>query len=498
MIKPQMPMHGAVSWTKRGQWSSRLKNMGRLGPDVIIITDYRMTDQNFDGSTAAAGGAVRQKYTHGKLINARTMRGGGCGSSDRTAEEINTEMMVESKGSSEIYRRLSKTGPTCIPEERHLLYNHGWPIVTAFCELPIWKRAEVSTERHQKAITISGRQRKQRDRPVDSMETKRKLKQVEERQNAREENRSQKGKVFMQEEPPFTVWEVEDNSDDDKIPEAVRDGRRYHKNAAEEGQEQTQTEQLNCRDSKVRRYGMRKRRSTPDEVEDAPEEDLGKRAVSDRRNPQKNLAEKTKQKARTDLPDYQEAGTRRFGLRKHSISPDSERDLPGKRGKGQREPVKEEGETSRRSGKGRKPRETVNLRVRRAEQAFLRHSHPAVRRIMDYLEEEALQNQSDDEMEELEFLLHDPGHTRGRMSLIKQSLHIYWVMKGLLAKAMEHVAKEMVELALGDQTIRRELSYLRIAMTKQEEQLDVIQQMLNRDHSGPEGAANKHTDGGID
>lgn len=117
---------------------------------------------------------------------------------------------------------------------------------------------------------------------------------------------------------------------------------------------------------------------------------------------------------------------------------------------------------------------------------------------MQYLEEEALQNQSDDEMEEWEFLLHDPGHTRGRMSLFKQSLHIYWVMKGLLAKAMEHVAKEMVELAQGDQTIRRELSYLRIAMTKQEEQLDVIQQMLNRDRSGPAGAANQQPGGGID
>ena len=84
------------------------------------------------------------------------------------------------------------------------------------------------------------------------------------------------------------------------------------------------------------------------------------------------------------------------------------------------------------------------------------------------------------------------------MSLIKQSLHIYWVMKGLLAKAMEHVAKEMVELALGDQTIHRELSYLRIAMTKQEEQLDSIQKMLNRDPPEPEEAANKQNAGDND
>lgn len=50
-------------------------------------------------------------------------------------------------------------------------------------------------------------------------------------------------------------------------------------------------------------------------------------------------------------------------------------------------------------------------------------------------------------MEDWEFLLHDPGNTRARMSLFKQSLHIYWVMKGLLAKALEQVATEMVEIA---------------------------------------------------
>ena len=98
----------------------------------------------------------------------------------------------------------------------------------------------------------------------------------------------------------------------------------------------------------------------------------------------------------------------------------------------------EEGENSRQDTKPiKKTRRTVNHRVRRAERAYQRNTNPAVRRIMQYLEEESLQDQSEDEMEDWEFLLHDPGNTRGRMSLFKQSLHIYWVMKRLLEKSLE-------------------------------------------------------------
>lgn len=50
-------------------------------------------------------------------------------------------------------------------------------------------------------------------------------------------------------------------------------------------------------------------------------------------------------------------------------------------------------------------------------------------------------------MEDWEYLLPDPENTRGRMTLYKQALHVYWVMKTLLGKAMEQVAMEMAELS---------------------------------------------------
>jgi len=114
------------------------------------------------------------------------------------------------------------------------------------------------------------------------------------------------------------------------------------------------------------------------------------------------------------------------------------------------------------------------------------NTNPAVRRIMQHLEEETLEEQSEGELEDWEFLLPDPGNTKGRMSLFKQSLHIYWVMKGLLAKALKQVAKEMVELAHGNPDIHHELRFIRIAMERQEEKMDAIHQLLKGDQPDTE------------
>lgn len=50
-------------------------------------------------------------------------------------------------------------------------------------------------------------------------------------------------------------------------------------------------------------------------------------------------------------------------------------------------------------------------------------------------------------MEDWGNLIPDPGNTRGCLSLYKQALHVYWVLKRLLAKIMEQVAMEMAEMA---------------------------------------------------
>ena len=150
------------------------------------------------------------------------------------------------------------------------------------------------------------------------------------------------------------------------------------------------------------------------------------------------FADEERQHMEYDHSTPKETKVRRYGMRKRAMSPDRGANSSRKRGQGQGRRMQEKGESSRQDSKPAKPpRRTVNHRIRRAERAYQRNTNPAVRRVMQFLEEESLQDQSEDEMADWEFLLHDLGHTRGRMSLFKQSLHIYWVMKRLMAKALE-------------------------------------------------------------
>lgn len=133
-------------------------------------------------------------------------------------------------------------------------------------------------------------------------------------------------------------------------------------------------------------------------------------------------------------------------------------------------------EPSRRPG--RKARQTVEHKIQRVERAYMQNTNPKIRRIIQNMEDEAIQAQLESEMEDWELLVHDPGNTRGRMSLFKQSLHMYWVMKRLLAKALEQVASEMAEMTQGVPNLRREFRILQISMEMQGKQLEEIQQML--------------------
>lgn len=97
---------------------------------------------------------------------------------------------------------------------------------------------------------------------------------------------------------------------------------------------------------------------------------------------------------------------------------------------------------------------------------------------MEHWEEEAIQAQSEEEMEEWITLMLDPGHTRGRMTLYKQSLHLYWVMKRLMAKALEQVAMEMAKMAQGIPNLKKELKNIVITLLMQDKRLEDLQKQL--------------------
>lgn len=149
----------------------------------------------------------------------------------------------------------------------------------------------------------------------------------------------------------------------------------------------------------------------------------------------------------------------------------------GRRGHGQAG-QQEQGRTKT-AGKKR-GRKTLKWQVQYAEMAYSKDTHADIRRIIQHLEEEAIQEQSGSEMEDWEYPLPDPGNTRRCMSLYKQALHVYWVMKRLLAKAMEQVAMEMAELAQGIPNLKREMNNLQITLMTQDGKLEEIQQQLEK------------------
>jgi len=87
-------------------------------------------------------------------------------------------------------------------------------------------------------------------------------------------------------------------------------------------------------------------------------------------------------------------------------------------------------------------------------------------------------------MEDWEYILPDPGNTRGRMNLYKQALHVYWVMKRILAKAIEQVAMDMAELSQGIPNLKKELQNIQVTLIMQDKKLDEIQQQIKERNLG--------------
>lgn len=112
------------------------------------------------------------------------------------------------------------------------------------------------------------------------------------------------------------------------------------------------------------------------------------------------------------------------------------------------------------------------------EQAYNLGTNVDIRKIIDVMEDKVLEEPSDPEMEECTSQLPDPGNTRGRLTLYRRALHTYWVLKHLLAKAMEQIAAEMVEMAQETATAKKEVANVEGKLRQQNKQLKEIQEML--------------------
>lgn len=117
------------------------------------------------------------------------------------------------------------------------------------------------------------------------------------------------------------------------------------------------------------------------------------------------------------------------------------------RGRGRPRQHSDKADDSKKQIGWKKRPKNINEALNEAEQAYNLDSNAHIRNIIDAMEERVLEEPSDPEMDDWASQLPDPGHTRGRLTLYRRALHTYWVLKHLLAKAMEQVATEMTKMA---------------------------------------------------
>lgn len=302
---PYRTMHGSVSQINRRRWRLRPKIMAQSRFDRIIITGCRTKDRDFRDRTAEAKGAVRQKYAQEKIIMNRSMKGGGCGPLDFSAEGINNDMTIGCRGSLESHRRHRTSGLNCFSEDRNLVHKLSGVKTKALYESNIQVGRKTPIARFRSIVAGPGNQSTRPAKTLDDMETRQKWKQAEEQQGVADDSRSRKGKIIMPEDPPVKVWVIEDDSGEDESQGVAKAGKRHHKKPAEEG--------------KVR--------------------------------------------VKVDQPEAPDMQGRRRGRRNRSQTLDQDHDRAGKRTRGQRE-KEQAGETSRRGqGKNRRQKETVNHRI---------------------------------------------------------------------------------------------------------------------------------------
>ena len=116
--------------------------------------------------------------------------------------------------------------------------------------------------------------------------------------------------------------------------------------------------------------------------------------------------------------------------------------------------------------------------VHEAEQAYNIETNEHIQKIIDVMEDRVWEEPLDPEMEEWTTQLPNPGNTRGRLTLYCRARHTYQVLKNLLAKAMEQVATEMVEMAQEAATMKKEVANVEGILRQQNEQIKEIREML--------------------
>jgi len=194
----------------------------------------------------------------------------------------------------------------------------------------------------------------------------------------------------------------------------------------------------------------------------------------------KITTENTEEKVgrRVKVPCGKDVETGQSSRSKQRVKDEDEGNQQTKRRRGRPSQTTSKVESSRRQKRYKRRNSSLRETVNEAEQAFNLDSNAHIRNIMNAMEEKVLEEPSIPEMYEWSLQLPDPGHTQGRLSLYHRALHIFWVLKHLLAKAMEQVAAEMVEMAQDTAAAKKEAANTEMLVKQHNELLKDIKPML--------------------
>lgn len=103
-----------------------------------------------------------------------------------------------------------------------------------------------------------------------------------------------------------------------------------------------------------------------------------------------------------------------------------------------------------------------------------------IHRIIQEMETSMLEEQFESKTEEWVETIRDPGNTWRRLTLYRKSLHIYWVLKCLVEKALEQVEKEMAEITNGMPNSQKEMKNFQVIMIKHNNKLEEMRHLLSR------------------
>lgn len=118
------------------------------------------------------------------------------------------------------------------------------------------------------------------------------------------------------------------------------------------------------------------------------------------------------------------------------------------------------------------------MAVHEVARAYREGTDADIRQLMQEMEDSVMEEDLEPKVEEWVDIVANLGHTRSRMMLYRQALHVYWVMKHSLARTLEQVAGEMAEIAQGMPNLKKDMKNLQIMMFMQDSKLDEIQQHM--------------------